>query len=138
MTTPRIVHRTLEPEEVEKALAAGGPLSDQVLNPDQMREMSIAVVEVDGQIVAYWVVWYALHLEPLWIHPSWRKHPAVCGGIVQAMEAIVEASGEPAGFAIIEQENLETLAPLAQRLGFHEAPGKLFYVVVQTPELVKG
>jgi hypothetical protein len=92
--------------------------------------MSIAVVEVDGQIVAYWVVWYALHVEPLWIHPDHRHTPSVVQGIIGEMQTIVESTGEPAAFAVLEQESLDALAGAAGKLGFHPAPGMLYYVVV--------
>ena len=126
-------HYTLGPEEVARALEAGGPLKDLSADPEKLKDMSLAVVEVDGAIVAYWVVWYALHVEPLWVVEAERKNPAVIKGIVQEMQRIVEATGEPAAFCVIEEENLAVVAPYANRLGFTEAPGKLFYVVVEPP-----
>jgi hypothetical protein len=132
-----IVHRTLAPEEVQRALDAGGPLQELQLDATRLAEMSVAVVEVDGVIVAYWVVWYALHVEPLWIAEAWRKHPRVVSGIVEEMQAIVEATQEPVAYCEIQDENLEVVSGYAARLGFHEAPGKLFYVIMQpVPEPV--
>lgn len=127
----RIQTRTLPPEEVQRAIDAGGPLQDLQVQADKLQEMSVAVVEVDGEIAAYWVAWYALHLEPLWIHPLWRKHPGVIGGIVGEIQKIAEASGEPAGFCVIEADDLALVGSYATRLGFQEAPGKLFYVVLE-------
>lgn len=133
-----IRHFTLPPDQVTRALAAGGPLQDLPIDPEKLKDMSLAVVEVDGEIVAYWVVWYALHVEPLWIQPAYRKHPAVVRGIVEAMQAIVEQSGELAAFCVIEQEHLQTVAGYATRLGFHPAPGLLYYLVLQpAPEPVE-
>lgn len=130
---------TLGPEEIDRVLEAGGPLVEMQADPQRLKDMSIAVVEADGQIVAYWVVWYALHCEPLWVKEEYRKSPAVIRGIVQQMEVIVEATGEPAAFCVIEQHNAEVVAQYAVRLGFHEppTPGSLYYIVVQPVEPVK-
>lgn len=124
---------TLPPADTARAIAAGGPLADLAADPERLADMRIAVVEVDGQIVAYWVVWYALHVEPLWVTEPYRKHPAVIKGIVGEMQRIVEQTGEPAAFCVIEPENLAVVAPYATRLGFVDAPGKLYYVVAQPP-----
>ena len=135
-----IRHYTLPPDQIARALEAGGPLVDLQVDPEKLKTMSVAVVEVDGQIVAYWVCWYALHLEPLWIHEAHRKSPGVVAGIIDAMRQIAEGTGEPAGFCVIEAENLEVVSRYAERLGFQEAPGKLYYVLLQQPavEPVKG
>lgn len=135
-----ITRRTLDPAEVQKAIEAGGPLKDLQIQADKLKEMAIAVVEVDGVIVAYWVVWFALHTEPLWIHEDYRKHPRVVGGIVGEMQRIVEASGEPSAFCVIEDgETAEIVRQYADRLGFHRAPGTLHYLVLQpAPEPVGG
>lgn len=128
-----VTTRILDPEETQRAIDAGGPLAEVGATAEGLKEMRVAVAEVDGAIVAYWVVWYALHIEPLWIHPDHRRAPRVVAGIVQEMERLVGATGEPSAFAVLEQENVDLLARAAMRLGFHEAPGKLYYVVVQPP-----
>ena len=130
--------RTLDPDETQKAIDAGGPLAEMQVRADRLKEMSIAVVEVDDQIVAYWVVWYALHTEPLWIHEDYRKSPGVVGGLVGELQRIVEATGEPSAFAVIGEENLAQLGAAAARLGFYEAPGKLFYLVLEPAQAVVG
>jgi len=128
---------TLSPDQVARVQEAGGPLADA--DPEKLKDMSIAVVEVDGRIVAYWVVFYALHVEPLWIAEDHRKSPGVVGGIVQQMQTIVEATSEPAAFCLIEEANAAVVAPYADRLGFHEAPGRVYYLVLQpAPEPVGG
>lgn len=121
----------LPPDQVARALEAGGPLVDLGADPERLKSMSIAVVEVDEQIVAYWVCWYGLHAEPLWIHEDHRKSPGVVGGIVEGMRSIIEQSREPAVFCVIEAENQDVVGGYAARLGFHTAPGTLYYLVVQ-------
>lgn len=123
--------RILPPEEAERAIAAGGPLQELQVNADRLREMSIAVAEVDGEIVGYWVVWYALHAEPLWIRPDHRHTPGVVTGLIGAMQEIVEGSGEPVAYCEIAEENLAVVGRGAERLGFAPAPGKLYYLVLQ-------
>lgn len=128
--TQRIRRRVLPPEELARAVTAGGPLTDLGADPERLKSMAVAVVEVDGDIVAYWVCWYALHLEPLWIREDYRKHPAVASGLIDQVREVVDASHEPAAFAVIEGENLEAVGAYAERLGFQEAPGKLYYLVL--------
>ena len=129
----------LPPEQVQRAIDAGGPLLDLQVDPAKLAEMQVAVVEVDGAIVAYWVVWRAVHVEPLWIAEAHRKSPSVIGGIVGAMRHLVKESGDPAAFCVIEQEHFEVVSDYAARLGFHEAPGRLYYFVVEPgPAPVEG
>jgi hypothetical protein len=135
-----ILRRILNTREVQRAIDAGGPLQDLQVDPEKLAEMAIAVVEVDDAIVAYWVLWYALHVEPLWIAPAYRKHPGVVGAIVEQMRETAEATGEAAAFCVIEESELAALVQsYATRLGFSEAPGSLYYVVLQpAAEPVEG
>lgn len=129
----------LPPGDAMRALEAGGPLVDLPVDPKKLKEMRVAVVEVDQQIVAYWVVWYALHLEPLWIKEEHRRSAGVAAGLLSALEEAVRSTGEPSAFCVIEEENLAAIEPYAARLGFQEAPGKLYYLVLQPAEaLVRG
>lgn len=129
-----ITRRTLPPAESQRAIDAGGPLQDLKLDATKLADMAIAVVEDDGAIVAYWVVWYALHLEPLWVRDDHRKSPAVIRQIVQQVQEIVVATDAPAAFCIVEDVDAgEVVAQYADRLGFMKAPGTLYYVVVQAP-----
>lgn len=129
-----ITRRTLAPEESQKAIDAGGPLQDLQLDATRLAEMSIAVVEDDGVIVAYWVVWYAMHLEPLWVREDHRSSPAVIKNIMRQVQEIVVASDAPSAFCVVEDVAAgEAVAQYADRLGFQKAPGQLYYVVVQAP-----
>lgn len=125
-------------EATARAFEAGGPLVDLKVDPAKLADMQIAAVEVNGQIVAYWVLWKALHLEPLWITEEFRQHPAVALNLIQTMEEAALATGEPAGFAVIEQENLATVGQYAERIGFQRAPGLLYYLLLQQPESKEG
>lgn len=123
-----ITHRTLRSDEAARAVAAGGPLAE--MPPDLLADTSIAVVEVEGEIVAYWCAWYALHIEPLWVREDQRKHPAVIKGIVDEIHAIMDATPARSAFCLIDPADEATVLPYAQRLGFHAAPGNLYYLLL--------
>jgi hypothetical protein len=120
----------LPKEDVERAAEAGGPLAD-VLDWDHVRNnMAIPVVEIDGAIVAYWCLFYALHAEPLFVHEAWRKHPGVIGGIVEALMTEAYKTGERSLHVQIRPDDVEHIRPYAERLGFIHDPGEMFYKVM--------
>lgn len=128
----------LPPADLPRLLEAGGPLADLEIDPARLGQMSVAVVEVDGQIVAYWVGWLAFHVEPLYVMPAYRKSPAVIKHVVEGMHQLVADSGEPAAYCQIDDgETAAQLASYADRLGFLPAPGRLYYLVVQPAAPVK-
>ena len=120
--------------EVARIREAGGPLADLPL--DTIRDRGeVAVVEVDGRIVAYWVVCYALHADPLWIDPAFRTHPGVSRGLLTITQGILASSGEPVSFAIIGEADMLQHGINPARLGFVKVPGELYYLVVpQEPQ----
>lgn len=120
----------LPPNQAARVLEAGGPLTELPTDPAQLAKLTLAVVEVDGRIVAYWVVWLGLHVEPLWVMPEYRRHAGVIRGLTETMQAAVVATGERAAFCVIDAENVAVVEPYATRLGFQPAPGSLYYVVV--------
>jgi hypothetical protein len=125
----------LPTDQVSRVLEAGGPLVELGFTAETLKDMIFAVVEVDGRIVAYWVVWKAVHVEPLWVTPAHRKQPAVIRGIVEAMQDAVALTGETTAFCVIERENAEVVAQYATRLGFLPAPGSLYYLVPTPAEV---
>lgn len=127
-----IRHLLLPTDQAARALEAGGPLAALGATAETLKSMIVAAVEVDGVIVAYWVVWRALHVEPLWVTEAYRKHPAVIKGIVEAMQDAVALTGEPSAFCVIEPENAAVVGQYATRLGFLPAEGSLYYLVPQT------
>lgn len=128
----------LPPDQLSRVFEAGGPLVEMGATADRLQSMRIAVVEVDGRIVAYWVAWYGLHVEPLWVHPDHRHSPAVGGGLLETMAELVRSTGEPAAYCSIEDANLPLIQSMADRVGFHRAPGSLYYLVVPPAPPEKG
>lgn len=119
----------LPPDQLHRLQGIGGPLADIQADPQRLGQMSVVVAEVDGQIVGYWIAWYGLHLEPLWIDPAHRS-AAVGRGLLERMSEVVAGTGEVAAFSVIEEENLSILGEQVSRLGFLPAPGRLYYVVL--------
>lgn len=131
-----IRHYILPPDQFERLREAGGPLADRDVYPSLARlaQMVCPVVEVDGQIVAYWILWQALHAEPLWVHEDHRQASGVARGLVEEVFRAIAAAGEQTAFSVVEEAGLAVIGPYAARLGFQEAPGRLFYIVLTTPE----
>lgn len=121
--------------QLERLREAGGVLADRDTYPtlETLKDMAVAVVEIDGRIVGYWVTWYALHAEPLHIAEPYRTHPRVGRLLIEQVRDILQRSGEVSAFATIEEPNTEVVGAYAGRLGFHRAPGSLFYLVLQPP-----
>jgi hypothetical protein len=121
-------------DQRERLREAGGPLADTDLSTLQAK--ALPVIEVDGQIVAYWPCFYALHLEPLWVTEDARQHPAVLRALLELLQQTLMEIGEPVSFAVIDPAT-PTL-PLAERLGFARVPGDLYYVTMPAPAPVGG
>jgi len=103
---------------------AGGPLAEADLT--QLDLEALPVVEVDGSIVAYWPIFYALHLEPLWIVEDQRARRPVVKGLLDLMRESLALIGKPVAFAVIDPDT--PILALAERLGFDRVPGDLYYV----------
>jgi len=111
-------------DQRERLREAGGPLADADLS--QLDLEALPIVEVDGQIVAYWPIFYALHLEPLWIAEDHRRQAAVTHGLLDLMRQALLNIGKPVAFAVIDPDT--PVLALAERLGFDRVPGDLYYV----------
>jgi hypothetical protein len=128
---PRVRAYMLPMDQAERLREAGGPLAEADLS--NMRSALLAVVEVDGQIVAYWPVWQATHAEPLWVAEAQRHNPAVIRAILAQVEQAMAILHDPLIFAIIGDADLLGSGHYAMRLGFTRVPGDLF-VLQRTPE----
>jgi hypothetical protein len=122
--------------EVERVREAGGPLAAVDDLSGLKTEKTVVAVEVGGRIVAYWVAFYALHLDPLWIDEAHRLSPAVNRILLDGMGAVVAQTQEPVAFAVLEGDAPHL--PQASRLGFEKVPGSLYYVAVPALEPVGG
>jgi hypothetical protein len=109
-------------DQIERLREAGGPLAEVDLT--QLDLEALPVIEVDGSIVAYWPIFYALHLEPLWIAEDHRHQ--VGRLLLTLMEQTLTTLGKPVAFAVIDPDT--PVLALAERLGFDRVPGDLYYV----------
>lgn len=120
------VERLLPVEEHYRLLEVwpeGTPL------PDPKRVLPV-VVEVDGKIVAYWFIFVAFHVEPLWIAPEHRNSPGVAKALWAGVATELLKQGVPETYATISEDDLATNGPMAERLGFRPLPLKLYHLVL--------
>lgn len=127
----------LQGADVERVREAGGPLAEVEDLSKLRNDATVIAIEVDGQIIAYWPAFYALHLEPLWIKDEFRKSPGVNRALLELVASVVTRTEEPVAFAIIENPEAESFH-LADRLGFARVPGDLYYVMCPAAEPVGG
>ena len=123
-------------DQLDRLKEAGGPLAE--VDTSNMHKANIAAVEVDGQLVAYWPVWRAIHAEPLWVHEDYRRHPGVIRAILRelerALDPLMAETGEHIAFAILGDQDILTSGKYVMRLGFERVPGDLFFLIRQPAE----
>ena len=127
--------RVLPPEEFHRLSSFPGPLQALQGTPDP-EHTRVVVVEQDGQIVGYWVLFNAVHAEPLWLDPSVRHKPKVALGLFAAVVSELQSAGVQSVFAIIGDPERETVGPMAERAGLVPLPGTLYGGAV--PQLDEG
>lgn len=124
-----LVVRELLPEEFAP-IASQPPFCDMGLdsyNRDRVRVMGALR---GGFVVAVWVLYDAVHAEPLWVHESERKNPAVLRPLWEGVKGILAETGCPVAYVIVGDGGLEGSIPQAMRLGFQPTKGNLFYLLV--------
>lgn len=123
-------------DQIARIQEAGGPLAE--VDTSNMHKANIAAVEVDGQLVAYWPVWRAIHAEPLWVAEAYRHHPGVIRALLRelekALDPLMQETGEHIAFAIIGDADVLASGRYAMRLGFERVPGDLFFLIRQPAE----
>src|SRR5258708_4293676 len=60
----------------------------------------------EGGIVAYWCVFAAIHVEPVWIHPEHRARPGLIRRLWESVRGVLVASREEIAFCNIFDEGL--------------------------------
>lgn len=108
--------RELPPEEWARASEVGGPLHGRPLPP--AAHARILVGEVEGQIVAYWVLAAMAHLDPLWIDEAYRHRAHFFLGLVGGMVTLLQREGITLAYALITHDLAPTQGKLIERLGF--------------------
>lgn len=104
-------------------------LADTELAPhlDRLRPDScgVAVVEVDGRVVACWAAMTIVHVEGLWVDPAYRKHPGVGRALVTTMAEDLKRAGVPEVLTVAIEPAVEILA---EKVGGTKVPGSLWAI----------
>jgi hypothetical protein len=98
---------------------------DQAGLPPDNGHWRILVAELDGQIIGCTSVHTQVHWDPWWIAPEHRTNPVVVRGLVRQGAELLTNLGIDHAFCTISDEQFLSQR-LATRLGFIEAPGKLY------------
>lgn len=134
-TIGEVVIREITPEEYG-ALAGLGLFQQFAVPPPDQSRCVVAQRVSDYKIVAYWFVFQAIHVEPLWIDPEYRKRPGLIRrlwtGVQEVLEDVFSKLGlRPVAFCVIGDASAANVLPYATRLGFKRVPGSLFFVDVR-------
>lgn len=121
----QVVGRELPAEEYPRL--AGMPLGQALPHPDSS---AVAVVEVDGRIVATWAAMTTIHLDGCYIEPEYRGHPAVTKALITALFTLLTSRGVPAALTITQSPEVDALIA---RLGATPIPGQLWLLPIGAP-----
>ena len=89
----------------------------------------ICVVERDGRIVGSWMIFAAIHAEPVYVNQDART-PNLIKALLELLVSTLQAEGVTLAFGVIADVDLLENAPMAHKLGFQRAPGELYFVRV--------
>lgn len=125
--TSDLVVRELTPEELRPILARP-PFDQMELEPGAHVRVMGAFRE--ERMVGAWMMYDAVHAEPVWIAEEERANPAVARPLWEGVRRILVESGCPIAYVVMGDGGLPTAIPLATRLGFKPMGGNLFYLLV--------
>jgi hypothetical protein len=114
-TTVRILPREEYPRLADLPFASRGL-------PDPDRTIILVAEDDAGTIVGLWAAMTAIHLDGLWVEPSYRKHSRVAVQLLRGMKALLQRHGLIQSFTYVE--SAEVLM-LALKAGFTRLPGDL-------------
>lgn len=122
--------RTLPTDEWHKLHDAPGPLPEWLdgTTPDPDQTIITVIEDDDGAIKGYWVLFNAVHAEPLYLDESIRHHPKMGLALMAAVGDHLRKHDVKAAFGIIGDADVKTVAPMAQRAGFKRLPGTLYAI----------
>lgn len=125
-----VVIRTLGPEEYSKLEGIG---LFNIFNLPNMEHCIPVVAEKQpsGKIVAYWLVFDAVHVEPLWIDEEHRNKPGLARRLWKTVQDVLVAKQVPVAFACIGSGDMAANLPMATRLGFKKLQADLFFIEVK-------
>ncbi|KKM71146.1 hypothetical protein LCGC14_1433570 [marine sediment metagenome] len=130
--------RSLPPEEYPRILDAPGPLSELPGLPDPDHSRIIVLEDADGQIRGYWLLFNAIHAEPLYLAPEVRQRAKAGRDLLRQVYTELREAGVQTVFAVVSPEDLDTIGPMAEHLGLHPLPGTIYMGQVSTVEETEG
>lgn len=101
---------------------------DKGLPPDD-GHWRIFVAEIDGAIVGFTSLHTQVHWDPWFVDPTHQGNPGVVRGLISQGAEVLTQIGIDHVFCTIPDEHYLSQR-LATRLGFIEAPGKLYLLTV--------
>lgn len=107
-----------------------GPYAEVSLPPSDT--CRIVVIEQDRQLLGYWVISAAIHLDPLYLDPSVRHHPRLALAFTGAVVHTLQRTGARFAYAVIADLQPENAA-MAAHLGFVRVPGALYAGLIPAP-----
>lgn len=127
--TREVTIRELGPEEMH-VLATLPPFNVEGIPAFGHTRIVVAQDVEGGNIVAYWFIFDAVHVEPLWVDPNYRKRPGMARRLWGRVREILEETKVPGAFAMVHDADAMPNASQAIRLGFKRLPGDLYYLRV--------
>lgn len=120
-----------ELKQEEMYLLANIPPFD-VLGPPQASNCSVlAMLDEEGKVIAYWTVFAAVHVEPMWIAEHHRGNTGLVRRLWTAVLQKLKAVGCKTAFATIKYDDAMASLPPALRLGFKRYYGDLYTIEVE-------
>lgn len=122
--------RVLPPDEWDK-LADFEPFKSHGL--PTVEHWRVIVGEVDGEIISFCCLFNAVHWEPWYIAPAYRKHPGLIRAMINKTDEELLAAKVGNVFVCVSDDLPEQQA-LVERFGFEPAPGKLYILTLPEEE----
>jgi len=124
-----VVIRELGPDEMH-VIGTLPPFNTEGIPAFGHTRVVVAQDKVSGAFVGYWFLFDAVHVEPVWIDPNYRKRPSLIRRLWGKVREILETGDVPGAWATIMHADTMPNAAQAVRLGFKRIPGDLYYLRV--------
>lgn len=90
--------------------------------------------DADWLIVGYWFLFDAVHIEPLWIAPEFRKNPGSGRKLWRKVFDVLKSLPIGAAWACIQHTDQEANEEMALRLGFAKLPASVYVLKLPREE----
>ena len=128
--TEPVTVRELKPAEFYK-LATLPPFNTDGIPAFGHTRVLVAETE-NKTIVGYWIIFDAVHVEPVWVAEEYRKRPGLARRGWKKVWEMLSSANVPYAFATILDRDAMPNESLALRLGFTRLPGALYCIRVKT------